>query len=127
MMAFLSGRFTLTDMYEQFESMKSLGPLRHLLKLVPGLSYNIPEDKMEMAEDHLKKWKVIIESMTPQERENPKIFSSSRVKRVARGSGTNEKEVKELLKQYSMMRKMMKTLRRKRLPFFGKKFPIPQG
>jgi len=127
MRAFLSGRFTLTDMYEQFESMKSLGPLRHLLKLVPGLSYNIPEDKMEMAEDHLKKWKVIIESMTPQERENPKIFTSSRVKRVARGSGTNEKEVKELLKQYSMMKKMMKTLRRKRFPFFGKKFPIPQG
>jgi len=127
MRAFLSGRFTLTDMYEQFESMKSLGPLRHILKLVPGLSYNIPDGMMEMAEDRLKKWKVIIESMTPQERENPKIFTSSRVKRVARGSGTNEKEVKELLKQYSMMKKMMKTLRRKRLPFFGKKFPIPQG
>jgi len=127
MRAFLSGRFTLTDMYEQFESMKSLGPFRHLLKLVPGFSYNIPEDMMEMAEDRLKKWKVIIESMTPQERENPKIFTSSRVRRVARGSGTNEKEVKELLKQYSMMKKMMKTLRRKRLPFFGKKFPMPQG
>jgi len=127
MRAFLSGRFTLTDMYEQFESMKSLGPLRHLLKLVPGLSYNIPEEMMEMAEDHLKKWKVIIESMTPQEREDPKVFTSSRVRRVARGSGTNEKEVKELLKQYSMMKKMMKALRRKRLPFFGKKFPIPQG
>lgn len=127
MRAFLSGKFTLTDMYEQFESMKSLGPLRHLLKLVPGFSYKIPEDMMEMAEDRLKKWKVIIESMTPQERENPKIFTSSRVKRVARGSGTNEKEVKELLKQYSTMKKMMKTLRRKRLPFFGKKFPLPQG
>jgi len=127
MRAFLSGRFTLTDMYEQFESMKSLGPLRHLLKLVPGLSYNIPEEMMEMAEDRLKKWKVIIESMTPQEREEPKVFTSSRVRRVARGSGTNEKEVKELLKQYSMMKKMMKALRRKRFPFFGKKFPIPQG
>ncbi|MDH5449781.1 MAG: signal recognition particle protein Srp54 [Candidatus Bathyarchaeota archaeon] len=127
MRAFLSGRFTLTDMYDQFESMKSLGPLRHILKLVPGLSYNIPDGMMEMAEDRLKKWKVMIESMTPEERDNPKIFTSSRVKRVARGSGTNEKEVKELLKQYSMMKKMMKTLRRKRLPFFGKKFPIPQG
>jgi signal recognition particle GTPase len=42
---------------------------------------------------------------------------------VARGSGTTEKEVKKLLEQYSMMKKMMKTLRRKRLPFFGKKFP----
>ncbi|MGQ9460037.1 MAG: signal recognition particle protein Srp54 [Candidatus Bathyarchaeaceae archaeon] len=123
MRAFLSGRFTLTDMYEQFESMKSMGPLRHLLKMIPGMSYNIPEEMMEMAEDTLKKWRVIIQSMTPEEREKPKILSASRIRRVARGSGTKEKEVKELLERYNMMRKMMKTLRRKRLPFFGKGLP----
>ncbi len=121
MRAFLSGRFTLTDMYEQFESMKSMGPLRHILKMIPGMSYNIPEEMMEMAEDTLKKWRVIIQSMTPEEREKPKILSASRIRRVARGSGTKEKEVKELLQRYNMMRKMMKTLRRKKLPFFGKK------
>ncbi len=121
--AFLTGRFTLTDMYEQVKSMKSLGPLRHLLKMVPGLSYNVPDDMMEMAEDRLEKWRVIIESMTPEEREKPKIFNSSRIRRVARGSGTSEKEVKEILKQYKMMKKMMKTFRRKGLPFLGKKFP----
>lgn len=121
MRAFLSGRFTLTDMYEQFESMKSMGPLRHVLKMIPGMTYNIPEEMMELAEDTLKKWRVIIQSMTPQEREKPKILSTSRIRRVARGSGTKEKEVKELLERYNMMRKMMKTLRRKRLPFFGKK------
>jgi len=121
MRAFLSGRFTLTDMYEQFESMKSMGPLRHVLKMIPGMTYNIPEEMMELAEDTLKKWRVIIQSMTPEEREKPKILSTSRIRRVARGSGTKEKEVKELLERYNMMRKMMKTLRRKRLPFFGKK------
>ncbi len=121
--AFLSGRFTLTDMYEQFKSMKSLGPLRHLLKMIPGLTYNIPNETMEMAEDHLEKWRVIIESMTPDERENPKIFNASRIRRVARGSGTSEKEVRELLTQYKNMKKMMKTIRRKGLPFLGKKFP----
>lgn len=121
MRAFLSGRFTLTDMYEQFESMKSMGPLRHVLKMIPGMTYNIPEEMMEMAEDALKKWRVIIQSMTPEEREKPKILSASRIRRVARGSGTREKEVKELLERYNMLRKMMKTLRRKRLPFFGKK------
>jgi signal recognition particle subunit SRP54 len=126
MRAILSGRFTLTDMYEQFESVKSMGPLRHLLKMIPGLSYDIPEDQMDIAEDRLKRWKVIIESMRPTEREKPKIFNASRIRRVARGSGTTEKEVKELLKQHSMMRKMMKTLRRKKLPFFGKKLRIPQ-
>ncbi len=121
--AFLSGKFTLTDMYEQFESMKKVGPLRHLLKMIPGMSYNIPDDQMNMAEDALKRWRVIIQSMTPKEREKPKILSSSRIRRVARGSGTTEKEVKELLTQYNNMKKMMKTFRRKRLPFFGKGFP----
>ena len=121
MRAFLSGRFTLMDMYEQFESMKSMGPLRHVLKMIPGMTYNIPEEMMEMAEDTLKKWRVIIQSMTPEEREKPKILSASRIRRVARGSGTKEKEVKELLERYNMLRRMMKTLRRKRLPFFGKK------
>jgi signal recognition particle subunit SRP54 len=125
MRAFLSGRFTLTDMYEQFESMKNMGPLRHVLKMIPGMTYSIPEEMMEMAEDTLRKWRVIIQSMTPEEREKPKILSASRIRRVARGSGNKEKEVKKLLERYNMMRKMMKTLRRKKLPFFGKKsFPL---
>ncbi|HKZ93349.1 MAG TPA: signal recognition particle protein Srp54 [Candidatus Bathyarchaeia archaeon] len=123
----LSGKFTLTDMFEQFEAMKGMGSFRRLLKLIPGFSYNIPDNMMDMAEDRLKKWRVIIQSMTPGERENPKTFNSSRVHRVARGSGTSEKEVKELLNQYNMMKRMMKTLRRKRaLPFFGKQIPMGQ-
>lgn len=121
--AFMSGKFTLTDMYEQFESMKKMGPLKGLLNMIPGMSYNIPDDKLNLAEDALKRWRVIIQSMTPNEREKPKILSSSRIRRVARGSGTTEKEVKELLSQYNNMKKMMKTFRRKRMPFFGKGFP----
>jgi len=124
--AFMSGKFTLTDMYEQFESMKKMGPLKGLLKMIPGMSYNVPDDKMNLAEDALKRWRVIIQSMTPKEREKPKILSSSRIRRVARGSGTTEKEVKELLTQYNNMKKMMKTFRRKRMPsFFGKGLPTP--
>ena len=121
--AFMSGKFTLTDMYEQFESMKKMGPLKGILKMIPGMGYNIPDEQMNMAEDALKKWRVIIQSMTPKEREKPKILSSSRIRRVARGSGSTEKEVKQLLTQYNQMRKMMKTFRRKKLPFFGKGFP----
>ena len=123
--AILSGKFTLTDMYEQFEAMKGMGALRKLLKMVPGLSYNVPEEMLNTAEDRLEKWRVMIQSMTPEERDNPKIFNSSRIRRVARGSGTSEKEVKELLKQYVLMRRMMKTLRRKKkLPFLGKGLPL---
>ncbi|TRO42924.1 signal recognition particle protein [Candidatus Bathyarchaeota archaeon] len=121
--AFMSGKFTLTDMYEQFESMKKMGPLKGILKMIPGMGYNIPDEQMNMAEDALKKWRVIIQSMTPKEREKPKILSSSRIRRVARGSGSTEKEVKQLLTQYNQMKKMMKTFRRKKLPFFGKGLP----
>ena len=123
--AFMSGKFTLTDMYDQFESMKKVGPLKGLLKMIPGMSYNIPDDQMNLAEDALKKWRVIIQSMTIKEREKPKILSSSRIRRVARGSGTTEKDVKQLLTQYNQMKKMMKSFRRKRIPSFfgGKGFP----
>ena len=122
--AMLSGKLTLTDVYEQFEAVKGMGPFRKLLKMIPGMSYDLPEDKLNMAEEHLEKWRVMIQSMRSEEKENPKIFNSSRIRRVARGSGTSEKEVKELLKQYAMMRRMLKMLRRKKkLPFFGKGLP----
>ncbi|MCW3985706.1 MAG: signal recognition particle protein Srp54 [Candidatus Bathyarchaeota archaeon] len=120
----LSGKFSLTDMYQQFEAMKGMGTFKRLLKMLPGMSYNIPDDMIDMAQDRLERWRVIIQSMTPKERGTPKILSSSRIRRVARGSGTSEKEVKELLQQYNMMRRMMKQLRRKKLPFLtGKKLP----
>jgi len=102
-----------------------MGAFRKLLKMLPGMSYDVPEEMLNMAEDRLEKWRVMIQSMTKEEKENPKIFNASRIRRVARGSGTSEKEVKELLKQFSLMRRMMKTLRRKKkLPFFGKGLPV---
>jgi len=122
--AILSGKFTLTDMYEQFEAFKSMGPFRKVLKMLPGMSYDLPEDKLNLAEANLEKWRVIIQSMRFEEKENPKVFTSSRIRRVARGSGTAEKDVKDLLKQYVMMRKMLKMFKRKkRLPFMGKGLP----
>lgn len=124
MKSILMGKFTLADMYEQLEAIAKMGPFSRILKMLPGVGYEITDEMMNMAEDHSKKWRVIIQSMTPEERETPKILNSSRIRRIARGSGTNEKEVKALLKQYSMMRKMMKSLRRKKLPFLGRKFSI---
>ena len=123
--AILSGKFTLTDMYEQFEAMKGMGTFKKLMNLIPGMSYKIPDEMLSTAEGRLEKWRAMIQSMTPDEKDNPKIFNASRMKRVARGSGTSEKEVKELLKQYVMMRRMLKTMRRqKKLPFFGKGLPL---
>jgi signal recognition particle subunit SRP54 len=85
------------------------------------MSRDVPDDMLNMAEGRLEKWRVIIQSMRPEEKENPKIINSSRARRVARGSGTSEKDVKELLKQYAMMRRMLKMMKRKKgkLPFMG--------
>jgi signal recognition particle subunit SRP54 len=112
-------------MYEQFEAVKGMGPFRKVLQMLPGMSANVPEEMLNTAEGRLEKWRVIIQSMRPEEKDNPKLFNSSRVKRVAHGSGTSEKDVKELLKQYVMMRKMMKMFKRKKkLPFnLGQGFP----
>jgi len=122
--AFLSGKFTLADMYEQFEAMRSMGPISKILRMLPGIGYDIPDEMMDMAEEQMKKWKAIIQSMTPEERENPRIVKSSRIRRIARGSGTSEKDVKMLIQQYNRVRKMMKSLRRKRLPFFDARLRI---
>jgi len=122
--AFLSGKFTLADMYEQFEAMRSMGPINRILKMIPGFSYEIPEEMMNLAEEQMKKWKAIIQSMTPEERENPRIVKASRARRIARGSGTSERDVKALIQQYNRLRKMIKSFRRKRLPFCGRKFPM---
>ncbi|MCW3995661.1 MAG: signal recognition particle protein Srp54 [Candidatus Bathyarchaeota archaeon] len=126
----LSGKFTLTDMYEQFSAVKNMGPFSKVLKMLPGMSYDIPDEMLNTAEGRLDKWRVIIQSMTPDEKENPKILNSSRARRIARGSGTTEKDVKELLKQYVMMRKMLKMFKRKKkLPFGlgGKGMGMPAG
>lgn len=123
----LSGNFTLTDMYEQFQAVKKMGPFGKVLKMIPGMSADVPEEMLNTAEGRLEKWGIIIQSMTPSEKENPKLLNSSRARRIAHGSGTTEKEVKELLKQYIMMRKMLKMFKRKKkLPFGlgGKGMPM---
>ena len=112
--ALLSGKFSLADMYQQFEAMRSMGPLQKVLSMIPGFSYQLPDSELELAEERLDRWKYIIESMTPEEREDPKILNASRMRRIARGSGTDEKEVRELIKQYNAMRKMLRQLKGRR-------------
>ena len=127
----MSGNFTLTDMYEQFQAVKKMGPFGKVLKMIPGMSStNVPDEMLNTAEGRLDKWGIIIQSMTPEEKENPKLLNSSRARRIARGSGTAEKDVKELLKQYVMMRKMLKMFKhKKKLPFGlgGKGMGLPPG
>lgn len=120
--AILEGRFNLKDMYDQLEAVRKMGPLKKVLGMLPG-GANVPDDAMENAEEKMDAWRVMIQSMTKDEVEEPKSIDSSRARRIARGSGRTEKEVKELVNQYTMMKKMMKSMKRrqgammKRLPF----------
>jgi len=117
--AFLTGRFTLADMYEQLQSIRKMGPLQKVLSMLPGMSYSLPKEQFDVAEKKLDRWKVIIDSMRPDEREDPRIVNASRIRRIARGSGNEEAEVRELIKQFNTMKKMFKSLRGKR-GLFGK-------
>jgi len=121
--AFLEGKFSLKDMYDQMIAVRKMGPLKKLMGMVPG-GMNIPDDAMETAEKRLDSWRVIIQSMTKDEVEDPKLIDSSRARRIARGSGRTEKEVKELINQYFMMKKMMKSMKR-RGSALGRKLPFP--
>jgi signal recognition particle subunit SRP54 len=69
--AILSGKFTLTDMYDQFEAVKGMGPFRKVLQMLPGMSANVPEEMLNTAEGRLEKWRVIIQSMRFEERRIP--------------------------------------------------------
>jgi len=116
MKAMLAGKLTLRDVYQQLEMIGKMGPLKKIMQMIPGVGMTLPDEQMKVGEEKLKKFKVIIQSMTPQELEDPKILNASRIKRVARGSGTSEANVKELLKQYELMRKFIKTMAKGRLP-----------
>ncbi|MGQ9513850.1 MAG: signal recognition particle receptor subunit alpha [Thermoproteota archaeon] len=108
--ALASGRFTLDDMLEQLEAASKIGPIDNLLKFFPG-RFKIPEDALKDADQKIKRWKAIVQSMNREERNNPNIVNSQRARRVAKGSGTSEKDVKELIKQFNMAKSLMRKFR----------------
>ncbi|MEM2846828.1 MAG: signal recognition particle protein Srp54 [Nitrososphaerota archaeon] len=109
----LRGEFTLEEFVKQLREVRKMGPLSKLLsKLpIPGLP-EIPQDAMREAEERIEKWWAIIQSMTPEERSDPSILDASRVRRIARGAGVAEGDVKALLRQYKLMKKLIKRARK---------------
>lgn len=106
----MSGRFTLKDMYSQMEMLSGMGPLRKLMSLLPGMPGKLSDEDLETAQARLRKFRFIMDSMTDDEMTNPKTVKGSRIARIARGSGTSPKDVRELLKQYHMSQKAIKGL-----------------
>lgn len=124
------GKFTLLDLHDQISAMKKMGPLSKLAELVPGFSQvKLPKNLMQVQEDKLKQWHTAMKSMTKEELENPETITSSRIARISKGSAVPSGEIRELLKQYKMVKKLFgitkgKSMSQKDLQKIAKKFRI---
>lgn len=110
--AFMSGKFTLRDMYAQMQNIGKMGSLSKILSFIPGLSQGLPEGLEDTSEENMKKFMCMMESMTADELDDPNIIKSTRIQRIARGSGTDPKDIKQLLTQFNQMKKMMKGMKK---------------
>ncbi len=105
----LTGRFTLNDMRGQLEMMGKMGPLGKVAQMLPGgMGAALQGRNMEGTQVKLRHFAVILDSMTDEEREDPAILKTPRIQRIARGSGSEPNEVRELLKYYESTKAMMK-------------------
>jgi len=110
----LKNQFTLNDFLKQLQSIKKMGSLESIIRMIPGLGHKMPAD-MKIDENALRHVEAIIQSMTEKEREKPDILNGSRRLRISKGCGRSVTEVNRLLRQFEDMKKMMK------------RFSTPQG
>jgi signal recognition particle subunit SRP54 len=103
-----SGKMNMDDFFYQLEEVTKVGSLKGFLDNMPGLSGMVKDDQLDQMEGRVSKWRFIIQSMTMSEKTDPDLINSSRIKRISRGSGWPEHEVKELLKNYKNSKNMMK-------------------
>jgi signal recognition particle subunit SRP54 len=104
--------FTLEDFRDQLRTIRKMGPLEQILGMLPGMGSikELTAAKDQVDAKQINRVEAIINSMTPQERNNHQVINGSRRKRIARGSGTSVEEVNRLLKQFVQMKKMLKTI-----------------
>ncbi|MBU1675601.1 signal recognition particle protein, partial [bacterium] len=105
----MNNEFTLEDFQKQIRQVKRMGPLKGVMRMLPGMDGKLL-DKANVDENQMKRVEAMINSMTVVERRRPEIINGSRRKRIARGSGTNVSQVNKLLKQYRDMRRMMRQI-----------------
>jgi signal recognition particle subunit SRP54 len=115
----MSGKFDFDDFLRQMRMIKKMGPLSGILGMIPGLGKQLKD--VEIDDRQLNRVEAMVTSMTARERRNPKLLQSpSRVRRIARGSGTTQKDVQMLVKQFGEMQKMMKQLGKGGVPKMGR-------
>lgn len=112
----LQGDFTLKDVYNQLEAMGNMGPMDQVLDMLPGLGMGgledqMPDDFADVTQEKMETYRVIMDSMTEEELNNPGGIGASEVQRIARGSGKSEEAVRELLNYHSTMQRTLKQMR----------------
>ena len=103
----LKNQFTFNDFLKQLQSIKKMGSLESIIRMIPGLGHKLPAD-LQIDDKALKHIEAIIQSMTEKEREHPEIINGSRRLRIAKGCGRSVTEVNRLLRQFEEMKKMLK-------------------
>ena len=116
-----SGKMNMEDFYFQLEEVTKVGSFQGLLDTMPGLSGMVKEDQVEKMEERVDKWRYIIQSMNEGEKKDPDLLNASRIKRIARGSGWPEHEVKELVKNYKNSKNIMKASKGRQMQGFLRK------
>ena len=101
-------QFDFNDFLDQINQIKKMGNMKDLMGMIPGVGKAIKD--VDIDDDAFKGIEAMIHSMTPEERQNPKIINGSRRKRIAAGSGSNVQELNKLLKQFEQTSKMMKMM-----------------
>ncbi len=102
------GRLTMDDFLKQLRSIRRMGPMKQLLGMLPGVGAALKD--MEVDEKQLDRLEGIVHSMTPAERDDIRLLNKSRIKRIAKGSGTTQADVNKLTKQFEMIQKMTKQM-----------------
>ncbi len=101
-------QFTIADFIKQMDMISKLGSMESILKMIPGMGGMMRQvGDLSGAQGEMDRIKVMVNSMTPQERENHQILNESRRKRIARGSGCSEQQVGDFLQKFEQMRKMI--------------------
>ncbi|MBI4394115.1 MAG: signal recognition particle protein [Euryarchaeota archaeon] len=108
----MSGKFTLRDMRDQMDMLTQMGPLSKVMDMIPGISgakAKMPAGHMDETQARLKRFRVVMDSMTEEELENPDEIKGTRIARIAKGAGVTPKEVKDLLKYYETSKRAVKS------------------
>ncbi len=109
--AMMKGKFTLRDMYKQLEALNKMGPLKQIMNMLPLGNMELPSDVYDVTSTKMVRYRIIMDSMTSAELDDPSLISSSRMQRIAHGAGATQDEVRELLKYFKLMQRTLKGLR----------------